>query len=437
MRKFIRTNWLILSLFALFVGYNNGPELIERFTNMTAVSAVQAQEIVGPDEIKPFNESSALLADEQNTIDIINSVGPSVVAINVTVAGEPMLPFEDVPAEQLPQEFQDLLPFLDEERPLRQSSGSGFLIEPEAGNGRYIVTNFHVIEAALAPDSADMLDNAEITVTFPQTSDRSITVRVVGANPSFDLALLAPIDGSQAFPNVPGLTFADSEQLQIGQKAIAIGNPFGLEFTVTSGIVSALGRSVPSIGQVSIPMIQTDAAINPGNSGGPLLNSRGELIGVNTSILNPEGRASAGIGFAVPSNLLLESLVNLESGGLSNVRDTRPYLGAQIRSVEQMPEAIRELLDLPDAGLVVTGVLPGSPAEAAGLRGPQGSQIIGSTEFPTGGDIIIAINGNLVNDVEALRQFITFEGEAGDEVELTIIRDGEEITLPVILALIG
>jgi len=102
-----------------------------------------------------------------------------------------------------------------------------------------------------------------------------------------------------------------------------------------------------------------------------------------------------------------------------------------------MPEAIRELLDLPDAGLVVTGVLPGSPAEAAGLRGPQGSQIIGSTEFPTGGDIIIAINGNLVNDVEALRQFITFEGEAGDEVELTIIRDGEEITLPVILALIG
>lgn len=437
MRNFIRTNWLVLSLFALLVTYNNGPELIETFTGMAAVPVAQAQEIVGPDEIKVFDEGSALLADEQNTIDIINSVGPSVVAINVTVAGEPMLPFEDVPAEQLPQEFQDILPFLDEERPLRQSSGSGFLIEPEGSDSRYIITNFHVIEAALAQNSADMLENAEVTVIFPQMNDQPITVRVVGANPSFDLALLAPIQDSQTFPDVPGLTFADSDALQIGQKAIAIGNPFGLEFTVTSGIVSALGRSVPSIGQVSIPMIQTDAAINPGNSGGPLLNSRGELIGVNTSILNPEGRASAGIGFAVPSNLLLESLTNLESGGLSNVRDIRPYLGAQIRSIEQMPEAIRELLGLPETGLVVTGVLPNSPAENAGLQGPTGTQVIGSTEFPTGGDIIIAIDGNLVSDVESLRQFITFEAEAGDEVELTILRDGDEITVPVILALLN
>ncbi|MFK7803267.1 MAG: S1C family serine protease [Anaerolineae bacterium] len=435
MRKFIQTNWLILILFVLVTAYNNGSELIESFTGMAAVPVAQAEEAVNSGRTATFSEGSALLADELNTIDIINDFGPSVVAVNVTVAGEPMIPFEDVPAEQLPQEFQDILPFLDEERPLQQSSGSGFLIEPEEGNSRYIVTNFHVIEAALAQGSADLLENAAVTVIFPQMRDQPISVQVVGANPSFDLALLAPVDDSQSFPNVPGLTLADSDQLKIGQKVIAIGDPFGLEFTVTTGIVSALGRSVPSIGQVSVPMIQTDAAINPGNSGGPLLNSSGELIGINTSILNPEGRASAGIGFAVPSNLLLESLINLESGGLSNVRDTRPYLGAQIRSVDQMPEAIRELLGLPAKGLVVTGVLPGSPAQKAGLQGPDDSQIIGSTEFPTGGDIIIAVNGEPVNDVEALRFFVTYEGQAGDDIELTIIRDGEEEVLNVTLEL--
>ena len=435
MRKFFQANWLILILFVAVTAYNNGGELLKNFTGVTAAASVQVDEIADPIVIPSFNETSALLADEQNTIDVVNDFGPSVVAINVSVAGEAMLPFEGVPEDQLPQELQDLLPFLEEERPTQQSSGSGFLIEPENLDQRYIVTNYHVVEGALASGTADLLENAEVTVVFPQQNNRPIPVQIIGANPSFDLALLAPIDASQPFPNVPGLTLADSDKLQIGQKVIAIGNPFGLEFSVTSGIVSALGRSVPSIGQVSVPMIQTDAAINPGNSGGPLLNSRGELIGVNTSIINPDGRASAGIGFAVPSNLLIEALDNLESGGLSNVRDTRPYLGAQVRSVGQMPEAIRERLDLPESGLVVVGVLPGSPAENAGVRGPQGSEIIGSTELPIGGDVIIAVNGEPVDDVETLRFFITYEGEAGDEIELTVIRDGEEMTITVTLAL--
>ncbi len=424
MKKLMIANWLILALvtFVAFSNYNNPGN-----SPATTVSA----------QTELFNETSALLADEQNTINIVNDFGPSVVAINVSVAGEPMLPFAGIPEDQIPQEFQDLLPFLEEERPVQQSSGSGFLIDQADQSNRYIVTNFHVIEGALASGTADLLENAEITVVFPQQENRPIPVQVIGANPSFDLALLAPLSSSLQFPDVPGLTIADSDQLQIGQKVIAIGNPFGLEFTVTNGIVSALGRSVPSIGQVNVPMIQTDAAINPGNSGGPLLNSRGELIGVNTSIINPEGRASAGIGFAVPSNLLVESLDNLASGGLSNLRDTRPYLGAQVQSIEQMPEQIRELLGLPDTGVVVVGIVPNSPAAKSELRGPQGSETIGSTEFPTGGDVIIAINGTPVRDVEALRSFVTYEGEAGEDVELTILRDRDEMTLTVTLELIG
>ena len=129
----------------------------------------------------------------------------------------------------------------------------------------------------------------------------------MGVNPSFDLALLQAIDESQ-LPDAAPLVIGDSNALAVGQKTIAIGNPFGLASTVTSGIVSALERFVPTIGEVPVPMIQTDAAINPGNSGGPLLDSAGRLIGINTAIINPQSRSFAGLGFAVPSNLLAESL---------------------------------------------------------------------------------------------------------------------------------
>lgn len=380
-----------------------------------------------------FDESEAFLADEQNTIDMVNAFGPSVVAINVSVQGEAMRPFNDIPPDQLPPEFRDLLPFLDEDIPTRQSAGSGFLINVEELESSYLVTNFHVVKDSLEPGTTDLLDGASITSTFPEHSDESIPVQIVGANPSFDLALLAPLNPTDSFPNVLGLTIGNSDVVRTGQKVIAIGNPFGLEFTVTSGIVSAIGRFVPSVGQVIIPTIQTDAAINPGNSGGPLLNSRGELIGINTSIINPEGRSSAGLGFAVPSNLLIEALANLELGGLSNIRDTRPTLGIRLQTVNLLPERIRELLELPDEGIVVVDVLAGGVADKAGLRGRQQTVTVGSTEFPAGGDVILEVDGVSLMNAEQLNKLITYEGKAGDQFEFAILRDGREMNVTVTL----
>ena len=386
--------------------------------------------------LETFSETEAFLADEKNTIDIVNEFGSLVVAINVSVQGKAMRPFQDIPADELPPEFRDLLPFLDEEIPIRQSAGSGFLIDIEELGSRYLVTNFHVVQDSLEAGTTDLLDRASITAVFPEHSDEPIPVQVVGANPSFDIALLMPLKRADTFPEGTGLPIADSDTIQVGQKVIAIGNPFGLEFTVTTGIVSAIGRFVPSVGQIPIPTIQTDAAINPGNSGGPLLNSRGELIGINTSIINPEGRSSAGLGFAVPSNLLIEALANLELGGLSNIRDTRPALGVRLQTVNLLPEGLRELLDLPDGGVVVIDVLPGSPADKAGLRGSQRTVTLGETEFPAGGDVIMAVDTVPLTNAEQLNKLITYEGKAGDQLEFFLLREDQELTVTVTLEIL-
>ena len=198
-----------------------------------------------------------------------------------------MSPLADVPEEQVPEQLRNLIPFLEPRVPVQQSAGSGFLVEVD-GKSR-LVTNFHVIRSAMDNATTDLVPGGKIEVTFPERPGHRFEVQVLGVNPSFDLALLELTDGNYPATALP-LDIADSDALKVGQKVIAIGNPFGLASTVTSGIVSAVGRLVPSVGQISIPMVQTDAAINPGNSGGPLLNSRGELIGVNTSILNPAGR---------------------------------------------------------------------------------------------------------------------------------------------------
>lgn len=402
----------------------------------TTVTAATVRSAAIVDSAEAFNETEALLAYEQNTIDVVEAFGPSVVAINVTVQGEPMRPFENIPPERLPLEFRDLLPFLEQEIPTMQSAGSGFLIDMEGGESGYLVTNFHVVRESLVRGTTRMRDGATITAIFPQRDDEPIPVQVVGANPSFDLALLSTLNATDSFPDVAGLKIADSDSVRVGQKAIAIGNPFGLEFTVTSGIVSAVGRFVPSVGQINIPTIQTDAAINPGNSGGPLLNSRGELIGINTSIVNPDGRSSAGVGFAVPSNLLVEALANLELGGLSDINDTRPTLGVDLRTVGLLPDGIRQLLELPEDGVVVVEVMPGSPADKAGLQGSQRTVEVGSIELPAGGDVITAVDGVELTSAEELNKLVSYEGEPGDQLELTLLRDGREVTTTVTLEII-
>ncbi len=376
-------------------------------------------------EAEPLDERAAMLEDEQNTIDIVNQFGASVVAIMVEVLGETVDPFQ-----ALPPQFRDF--FRAPEAPQvpqpRRGSGSGFLIE-----SGHIVTNYHVVAAALQEGSVELLEGASISVTFPARED-GIPARVLGANPDFDLALLE-IDDENDLPQVEPIRFSD-RPVQVGQKVVAIGNPFGLQSTVTTGIVSALGRDLETIGRIEIPMIQTDAAINPGNSGGPLLDSRGRLVGINTAIITGRGGAgSVGIGFAVPAALLDESLAELEEGGLvgifaAQLDPDRPRLGVSITTVDAYPQAVRDALALPDQGLVVMDVQEGSPAEEAGITGPTFSAMVAGQEYPAGGDILVSVEGDPLIRPEDLQR-IVFGRDAGDEVELEVWRNGATRTVTI------
>lgn len=351
--------------------------------------------------------------DELNTIAIAERFSPSTAALDVTVGGEQMLPRETDSTST----------------PIARSSGSGFQID--VGGASFVVTNFHVVQDTLEQGTSEMRSDATIVATFSDGGASEVSLNVVGVNPSFDLALLEATGGS-TLPNVEPIPLGDSDLVLKGQKTIAIGNPFGLGATLTTGNVSSVGRFVQSIGEVSVPMIQTDAAINPGNSGGALLSSSGELIGVNTAIFNPEAAAFAGIGFAVPSNLLLEALANLELGGVSNLLDTRPGFGASLGSLEFLPADIREAAELPSTGVAVLDVAPGGPAEAAGLRVPEITNIQGLA-VPVDPDVVIAIDGQPVESAEDLNLAITYEAQLGQVVELTILRGGEEVIVPVTL----
>ena len=379
-------------------------------------------------EAEPLDERAALLEDERNTIDIVNRYGASVVAIMVEVLGQPVDPFE-----ALPPQFRDFFraPEAPQTPQPRRGSGSGFLIE-----GGHIVTNYHVVRSALEDGSVDMRDGASITITFPARRD-GVPARVLGANPDYDLALLE-IEDENDLPEVEPIRFSD-RPVQVGQKVVAIGNPFGLQSTVTTGIVSAIGRDLETIGRIEIPMIQTDAAINPGNSGGPLLDSRGRLLGINTAIIaaaGPGGPAgSVGIGFAVPASLLDESLAELEEGGLVGIfaaalDPDRPRLGVSITTVDAYPEAVRDALALPDQGLVVMDVQEGSAAEEAGITGPTFSAMVAGREFPAGGDILLSVEGEPLNRPEDLQR-VVFARDAGDEVELEVWRNGATRTVTI------
>ena len=303
-----------------------------------------------------------------------------------------------------------------------------------------MVTNFHVVEAALQESSVDFTEGSSITVTFPGSEDE-FPVSVVGVNTLYDLALLELQNVDDLPEGVSPIPIADSDEVQVGQKTIAIGNPFGLDSTVSAGIVSAISRYAPSIGLVEVPYVQTDAAINPGNSGGPLLNSQGELIGINTSIL--AGGQSAfggqpgniGIGFAVPSNLLQDNLAQLEEGGFVSSQ-TRARLGLEgLLEVSQLPDQVRNNLNLPDEGVLFQQVEPGSAAEEAGLRGPQFEVSFQGQALPAGGDVITAVDGEPISTVGELQNSV-FSRSEGDTVTLTIIRDGQEQDVEVELSVV-
>ena len=422
--------------------------------NFYPAQAQETQEQTEETQEQPqLDEAQANLQNEENTIQVVETYGSSVVAVNVAVQGQRMNPFEDPQFfDQFPEEFQDQIPdefrrfFMPQEpqgegdqtpdqAPRQQGSGSGFVAD-EDGN---ILTNYHVIRSALEDGSVTPREGATVTVVFPG-SDEEFPVTVVGANALYDLALLRlenPDELPEEVQQVVPIPVADSDEIRVGQKVIAIGNPFGFSSTVTTGIVSGVGRSLPGVGEVNIPLVQTDAAINPGNSGGPLLNSRGELIGINTAIIpGSQGglgtRGNIGIGFAVPANLVGQNLTALAEGGFTNL-SSRPRLGIQIRSVEAYPEAVRESLNLPDEGVAVAAVAPGSAAEEAGIRGSEMAIDFQGQSIPAPGDIILAADGTEVTEPGQLQDIVLAKNE-GDTVELRIWRDGEELTLPVTLA---
>jgi S1-C subfamily serine protease len=317
-----------------------------------------------------------LAQDERNTIEIFVAISQSVLYIT---------------SVELRRSFFSLNIY-----EIPRGTGSGFIWD---GEGR-IVTNYHVIE-----------DASRVEVTLADNSTWKAVV--IGVAPDKDLAVLQISAPSHLLKPIP---VGESRNLLVGQKVYAIGNPFGLDQTMTTGIVSALGREITSAtGRTIQGVIQTDAAINPGNSGGPLLDSAGRLIGVNTAIYSPSG-ASAGIGFAVPVEVVNRVVPEIIKYG----RVIRPGIGVTIAS-----DRITERLGID--GVLIVKILPGSTAEAIGLQGTyrKGTDIIL-------GDVIASVNGQRIssND-DLLNAFDRYR--VGDEVVLGIARDSEEIELKIAL----
>jgi S1-C subfamily serine protease len=325
---------------------------------------------------RPIEARGDLASDEKNTIDIFRNAAPSVVYITSIAVRRNLFSLN---VYEIPQ-----------------GTGSGFIWDKQ---GR-IVTNFHVIS-----------DASRLEVTL---ADRSSWKAVlVGAAPDRDLAVLqisAPAD------KLRPIALGESKDLLVGQKVFAIGNPFGLDQTLTTGIVSALGREITAVtGRTIHDVIQTDAAINPGNSGGPLLDSAGRLIGVNTAIYSPSG-GSSGIGFAVPVGEVNRVVPQIISKG----KLIRPGLGITLAN-----RRLTEELGL--EGVMVLQVQPGSSAEKAGLRGTTQAR-----EGLVLGDVIVAVNGKEVKDYDSLRDELE-RHEVGESVTLSLMRDASTVEVGVTL----
>jgi S1-C subfamily serine protease len=330
-------------------------------------------------ESTPASPAPAVPIDveEQLVIDVYARVGPAVVCITA------------------PQRFGECI-------------GSGFVVDREGT----VVTNNHVAEA-----------DAELLVTL--ADEHTVPAEVVGTDPGSDLAVLK-IDVPAEDLTVVEL--GESATLQVGQRAIAIGNPFGLERTVTTGVISSLGRTLSrndSDFQIA-EVIQTDAAINPGNSGGPLLDSQGRVIGVNTAIASTSG-VNSGVGFAVPVDILKRVVPEL----IANGQYRHPWIGVTGRTIS--PEMV-EAADLPvETGVLIFEVEAGSPAEKAGIRGGSQQVQVSGVPMVIGGDIVVAIGGVPVKRFDDVVNYLAGNTSVGDEVTLTVVRDGREVEVTMVL----
>jgi S1-C subfamily serine protease len=319
--------------------------------------------------------------DEQENISVYKKALPAVVNITSTAVAY------DIFYGAVPQ----------------RGMGSGFVIDSEG----HILTNYHVIESA-----------RQVEVT---TSDKKkYKAQIIGVDPPHDLAVIQIPSKS-----VPQAEIGDSKNLIVGQKVFAIGNPFGLSGTMTRGIISSI-RSLRGERGFIDEAIQTDAAINPGNSGGPLLNSRGQVIGINSMILTGGVEQSAGIGFAIPINTakaVLDDLVHLG-------RARYPSLG--VRTLPIGPQLADDLGLAADSGLLVVQVVEGSAAERAGLRAGSERAYIGNTPINLGGDLIVAVDGEEITDQQELSHVMQ-KHRAGDTVTVTIYRGKKKMDVRVVL----
>ncbi len=331
------------------------------------------------------NNTSKLTEDERNTIQIFNDYSPFVVYV---------------------YNFQKVVDLFSNVHEVEAGSGTGFLWDDQG----HVVTNFHVIQ-----------QSTKLSVSL--NGGKSVPAKIVGVEPAKDIAVLK-LESTQDLPPMkkyPAISLADSSKLIVGQKTLAIGNPFGLDRTLTTGVISALGRQVPGVAGVTIrDMVQTDASINPGNSGGPLLNSSGELVGMNTAIYSRTG-SSAGIGFAVPSNTVRRTVEQIIKFG----RVIQPGLG-----FHRIDDSVANRLGI--QGVIVAEVIPNSPAARAGLRG--------TARAPSGqirlGDVITEVDGTKVEKFDDLYGALE-KRKVGDEVNVTYIREERKRTVKVKLVDLG
>ncbi len=395
---------------------------------------VEASNVVAPVmQSVPDTAVAGDIVTEQTYINLYKLVNPAVV--NIQVTGSRMTNVFQFPEGEVPDipEHEDLpgnpfegfpgLPedFDPENLPQIPSSGqgSGFVYDKEG----HIITNNHVVEGA-----------KEITVIFADGSEAEATI--VGRDPGSDLAVIkVDVDAAKLTPVVIG----DSDALEVGQLVATIGNPFGLDGSMSTGIVAGLGRTLPGAvapggARFNIPnIIQTDAVINPGNSGGPLLNLDGEVIGVNTAIQTDPSSFSftpsfGGVGYAVPSNIVRRAVPEL----IANGQVKHPWMGISGGSLaKEQAEAMN--LDGSQKGVLIQEVMADGPAAKAGLRGSDSTITLNGFNIGIGGDIIVQIDDQPVNQFEDLLGYIVTRADVGQTVTIKVLRDGELVDVSLTL----
>jgi len=330
-----------------------------------------------------------LSEEERNNIEIYQRYSPGVVNITTTTIG---------------------YDFFLRPVPMESGTGSGAVIDDQG----HIVTNFHVVRGA-----------ETLEVTLPDKSKHE--ARVVGADPNNDIAVIQINVPRGRLTSVP---LGTSKGLQVGQKVLAIGNPYGLERTLTTGVISSLGRSIQAEnGRIIEDIIQTDAAINPGNSGGPLLNSQGQMIGINTAIYSPSNSGSVGIGFAIPADTVRRITGDLLTTGY--VRHAWLGIGSTV-NLADFPGLANALRLNTERGLMIVDTYQNSPASRAGLRGATDEVRIGRRRWPVGGDVLLEFQGKAINSVQELASEVD-RYKAGDRVTVTVLRGNRKIDVPVTL----